>query len=223
MIFGCFALLSAVALWLVPSSSSAPQRSDQLGRPAEATGILLLALAFCLGTIVATAAGTFYVSSSSLVDSSPGRAGLLVAAGSVLALVTRVVLGVVADRRSGSPRTGGLLLAIGALAMASIHPAAWFAASALVFVELSGWPGLLLLAVVRVWRTASAPATAKLGTGAYVGGAVGPLMFGAVADHSGFRASWRLMAAIALVVSTRLGFRRCIELTAHPVREVPAT
>jgi predicted MFS family arabinose efflux permease len=76
------------------------------------------------------------------------------------------------------------------------------------------WPGVLNFAVVQLNPRAPAAATSITQSGVYVGGCVGPLVFGLLAAHS-YPLAW-LVAAAAMVgaaVTMLVGRWR---LMAHP-------
>jgi MFS family permease len=130
------------------------------------------------------------------------------------AVVTRLVVGRLADRRPGSELaairvligTGALGLAL--LALASTPQRGSTAAGtvllvAAAFVTLGagwGWTGVVFLAAVRTDPTRPAVAAAAVLAGLGLGGAAGPAVVGRVADLASFRAAW-LGGALAMVVA----------------------
>ena len=74
------------------------------------------------------------------------------------------------------------------------------------------WPGLFLFAVARVGRDSPTQASSVIQAGAFVGGALGPALFGLVVSAVGFEVSWYVasfafLVAAALVLAARHGFR----------------
>ena len=83
------------------------------------------------------------------------------------------------------------------------------------------WPGLFNLSVVRAAPRFPGRATGITQTGTYVGGAVGPVIFGAVAEGAGYTAAWWLAAALGLgaavaVLVGREGLTRAPSVAAAP-------
>jgi predicted MFS family arabinose efflux permease len=77
-----------------------------------------------------------------------------------------------------------------------------------------GWPGLLHLAVARLFPTATAAASGVTQTGVSAGLLLGPLLLGLVIGAWGWSAAWSITAAAAvasaaltLAVRPRLGER----------------
>jgi MFS family permease len=68
----------------------------------------------------------------------------------------------------------------------------------LAFVAGWGWPGLFNFAVVKTSPGAPAAATGITQTGASGGAAVGPLVFGLVAEVASYDVAWLVCGATAL-------------------------
>jgi MFS family permease len=192
-----------------PSSHAA---SPDHGRPG--VPLPVLAIAAGLAGAVAAAASTFLVPSLEASGVALGTAGFVLSVASSAAVVTRLVVGRLADRRPGSELaairvligTGALGLAL--LALASTPQRGSTAAGtvllvAAAFVTLGagwGWTGVVFLAAVRTDPTRPAVAAAAVLAGLGLGGAAGPAVVGRVADLASFRAAW-LGGALAMVVA----------------------
>jgi MFS family permease len=167
--------------------------------------LAILAVAGGLGAAAGGAIGSFLVASAVDVGISEDRAGLLLAASSVCILVTRLVMGLVADRRGrGFFDLVAAMLALGSIGfvLLSGHRVGPFVVGAILAgVTGWGWPGLFNLAVVDHDRSLAAMATGVTQTGVYLGAVVGPLTFGSIAEHASFPAAWLLTAGIALVAA----------------------
>ena len=85
----------------------------------------------------------------------------------------------------------------------------------------SGWAftGLVNLEVVRSHRHAPAAATGVTQAGLYVGGMLGPLAFGAIAERVGFSAAWTAAAASLGVAAVMTFVGR--KVLAHGLRARP--
>jgi MFS family permease len=210
--FGVGALLAVAATATLPRTTPAPPRRG--GRPVARTGdarvdaLLVVAVAGGLGTAAANSLGAFVVDSSVLAGVDPAMGGWLLAGGSVLGIAVRVTAGMVADRveRPVLPAVAGLL-ALGAVGLWLLGEAGtdWRlpVAVALAFGAGWGWNGLYNLAVVRHNANAPAAATGITQAGVYLGGVVGPPIFGAIAEASGYPHAWRA-AAVAVLASALL-------------------
>jgi MFS family permease len=198
------AALAVTAFFAAPRGSAA--REAEAGRDADrATGALaVIGAASGLGAAAATGLGIFLVASAVDRGISPGLAGLVLTLGSVVGLAMRVLLGWLADRRSGGhiAVVAGCLLAgaVGLVLLALPGPVALVVGVVLGFGLGWSWPGLLQFAVVRLNPEAPAAATSIVQVGVYAGGFLGPVGFGLLAGTVSFTAAW-LVAAAAMVLA----------------------
>jgi MFS family permease len=178
-----------------------------------------LAAAMACAVAASNAMGAFVVSGAVHDGVSPGLAGVLSAAGSAVGLSARVGFGWRADRSGVRGRqaslahlgTVGRLIAVGALGYACLATGTLPLLVPGVLVAYGagwGYNGLFNLAVVRAYPENPARATGVTQVGTYVGGMVGPLGFGLVADHLGFHVAWALCAALAVVAVVAFGAGR---------------
>ncbi|WP_162252780.1 MFS transporter [Knoellia sp. Soil729] len=186
-----------------------------------------MALTVC-GMAVASASvnslGAFIASWGFEVGMSPAQAGLLMAAGSGLSIIARILTGHLADRRNGGNLAVVIKqLLIGALAFLAISvgtiPTLWVA-TIIAFVLGWSWPGLLLFAVVRVGRGATGAASGALQAGAFVGGAAGPVLFGILVSHTSYPVSWRVGGGFMLLAAGLLALARrqfLLDLAVRPL------
>lgn len=167
--------------------------------------LMVLAFGFALGVGSASALSAFAVSAAVAAGQSEGHAGLLASLGGLAAAVTRVLMGIYADR-SGSAGLGtvGVMLAVGAVAYVSLA-LSFVTTASLVFVVGAvlafsagwGWNGLFSLTIVRNYPSQAARATGITAVGSRMGGVIGPLVFGATASHLSYATAWLLTAAAA--------------------------
>lgn len=202
---GAAALALGVAL-LVPAGRDVAVPAKDRGRyDARPTSLVLLAVGIGLGSTAATPLGAFAVESSVASGMGEGTAGLLLALGSALNIGVRVVFGSLADGMSGGRlRIAAAMLAVGTVGfvMLGTGSGALLVAGTLVaFAAGWGWPGLFNFAIVKVSPSAPAAATGITQTGASAGAAAGPLLFGLVAESSGYGAAWLLCAALAALAA----------------------
>lgn len=204
-------LVMASALRLPGDNGRRAKAADGHERPPRGAMILTVC-----GMAVASASvnslGAFIASWGFDIGMSPAEAGFLMAAGSGLSIVARVVTGHMADRRDGGNLAVVIKqLVIGALAFLAISagtiPILWVA-SILAFVLGWSWPGLLLFAVVRVGREAPGAASGALQAGAFVGGAAGPALFGILVSHTSYPVSWRVGGGFMLLAAGLLALAR---------------
>lgn len=217
--------LSALAIrWLTDDRSSRHVQDNPSVRPsapraqklpARALRVLLLVAAVGFGSaMVGNALGAFLVSSAVNDGMPPGRAGLLLAASSLLGLLVRIGIGWLADQRPIHPlRAMSLLLSLGAAGcvLLALEPAFIVVGAVLAVGAGWGWPGLYNLAVVRAYPSVAAAATGVSQTGIYLGAALGPVLLGLVADTVGFAGLWLATATIALAsAAMALGGHRAL-------------
>ncbi len=182
--------------------------SRRRGGPSRSAGtvpvgpLVVLAGAAATAVVGGASVAAFYVESAVAAGVAPGTAGTILAASSITGIGCRILWGAMGDRspRLHVPLLAGLM-AVGAFSFVLMGrvsaPAALLGVTILSFASGWGWPALFNYAIVS--RTPSAPALATgiAGTGLYTGGIVGPLMFGAVVEASGYPAAWLCVAASA--------------------------
>jgi cyanate permease len=165
--------------------------------------LIVLTLGGALGSSAANALGAFLVDSSVSAGLDERSAGVLLAAASLFGICTRIGIGWLADRASRRRLlwVAGMLL-LGALAyagLASQRQALLVPAALAGFGGGWGWPGLFNFVVVLHNRKAPAAATGITQSGAYIGGFVGPIVFGFTAERVSYSAAWLLAACLALL------------------------
>jgi predicted MFS family arabinose efflux permease len=181
--------------------------SPEIRRPPARRRVVQVAVAAAFASAAASGVGVFLTESAVAMGVSPGTAGLLLAAGSVAGILTRVLVGVRADR-SGGPQIGAIaaMMAVGAMAMAVAgggNPVLLTVGTLGAFSAGWGWSGLLFLSLVRA-SPAAPGAIAGVGlAGLAIGNAMGPLTFGAIAEGFSFAVAW-LAAGMAAAVGAVL-------------------
>jgi MFS family permease len=185
-----------------PPTSAAPHRGP----------VLLVALAAALGTTAASGVGIFLTDSAVAMGMSPASAGLLLAAGSIAGIVTRIAAGVVADRTGGPQfKLISLMLAVGAITMAlggTGNTVLLVLATIGAFTGGWAWTGIYFLSLVKT-NPDRPGAVAGIGTaGLGVGNASGPILFGLVAGSVSFAVAWVGAAAVAGVAALLMASAR---------------
>jgi MFS family permease len=163
----------------------------------------IAAAGLCAGA-VAAGLPAFAVDAAAERGITAAAAGLMVAAGSLLALATRIVAGWAVDRHRGHGLSefAAIIGAAGAsfalLAVADVD--ALFALGIAAGVGASyGCAGVIHLATLRTSALAPGAATGVLLAAIALGNVVGPAGFGAFVEHTTYRAAWTAAAAVALL------------------------
>jgi MFS family permease len=212
-------------LRLPQSAAAVPDRAVERDFPPKGA-LVMSATAMVLASASTNSLGSFAPSWAFRVGLTPSEAGLLVAAGSALSVLVRVVSGVLADRRRGRnlPVVSAYLVsgAVGMAVLSFDHVPALLVGTLVAFGIGWAWPGLLLFAVVRVGRDSPAAASGTIQAGAFVGGAFGPALFGILVSATSFETAWRVVAALMLLSASLLVVARKMfvrDLTRRPPRK----
>jgi MFS family permease len=211
----------AVGCAPAPGEGEPPRlRAQAEPAPHHVTSIRALAV----GAVLASAAGVgfiaFLVTYSVDQGIGEGAAGLLLGVVSLASTISRVGLGVIADRSGGDPlRLTALILAgsvAGYLLLIAGEPAVIVLAALIVGSVGWSWPGTLTLAVVFRRPDAPAWAVGVMMSGLFAGAAGGPLLVGLLAEHDHFAAAWSLCAGLALAAAATIALTRRFEQASGP-------
>src|SRR5215211_5672828 len=212
------ALLAVVAVGLAPAPAQGePPRIRAEAHPARhhITSIRALAVAAVLASAAGVGFIAFLVTYSIDQGIGEGAAGLLLGAVSLAATISRVGLGMIADRSGGDAlRLTALVLAgsvAGYLLLIVGEPAVIVLAALIVGSIGWSWPGTLTLAVVFRRPEAPAWAVGVMMSGLFAGAAGGPLLVGLLAEHDHFAAAWSLCAGLALAAAATIALTRRFE------------
>jgi MFS family permease len=197
------AVLALAAAIAAPDPGDPPPASTQSAAAKHHQRSLA---ALTAAAAMASAAGVGFISFLVLysIDHGIGEAtaGVLLAGVSLAATVSRVGLGMIADRSGRDPLllTAAILAAsaAGYLLLIVGEPAVIVLAALLVGGVGWSWPGTLTLAVVFRQPDAPAWAVGVMMTGLFAGAMGGPLLVGALAEHGAFTAAWVLCAVLAV-------------------------
>jgi len=183
--------------------------------PAALLPLIVLGAGGVLGAAAGNALAAFLVDYGVTTGLAPGRAGLLASLGSATGVVTRLLMGVRADRRAGGHlNTVAVMMALGAAGFSLLAVAdSWVLLPAVVVSYVFGWswPGLYHFGVARRHPAEPGRATGFTQTGVALGGALGPLGFGLLAEQSSYAVAWLAAAAASLLAAAAvLGGRRLL-------------
>ncbi|MEX0835252.1 MAG: MFS transporter [Nitriliruptor sp.] len=213
---GIGALMVAVAVG--PRPPNAPRKIRRAERvkpealPHRAT-LVVLAVSFGLAFAASSVVLAFYVDSAVETGTSERQAGLVFAAASLTAVVTRLVAGAACDRYTFEPlRLSAVLLGSGAIGTALLavgRPATVVLGAVVALGGTWGFPGVFWYALVRAYPATPGRITGTMAPAA-LGGVVGPIGFGAVATEVSYSVAWSLASAVALLAAAAMlvGARR---------------
>jgi MFS family permease len=226
--FAGAAVAAAVVAVVVPKRARPAEPVEgpiRAGAERTAPGTLLvLAVGMTLGSAAAVPLGSFLVEGAVAVGIAPGRAGLLLAACSLVGIGVRLGTGWLVDRRArGTLQAVASLLGLGAggFVLLALADSAWPLALGAFLALGAGWswPGLFNFAVVNENRSRPAAATGVTQTGASLGSAVGPLLFGLVVAQNSYSVAWAMSAVLAAVAAAAAMCGRRLILSARADRE----
>lgn len=207
--FVIFAAVPLVALFAARGPSRAGAAPAQPPPPAP-TGtakaplrripmVLVVGITIFAATAV-TALMTFLVVAAVEIGISEASAGLLLAAGNVIAILVRVLVGWRTDHRqsSGLIPIAGLLAGggLGTLVMSLGSESLFIVGALLAFAAGTGWPGLLFFVVVRQSGAQPALATSRVQLGLAIGAIGSPLIFSALVVQTSYSGAWAAMAGM---------------------------
>lgn len=175
--------------------------------------LVFLAIGAGFGTAVTISLGGFTVSYATSQGFTAAEAAQLLAFGSIVGIVSRIVSGYLADRRQGRHLVVvAAMMASGAIGMAVLALAGTTYVGLLIGVALAfglgwAWNGVFHLSVVKYSGIPTAVATSIVQTSMSFGATLGPAAFGLVAASS-YELSWvcsaiGLMVAAAFIVLAR--------------------
>lgn len=196
----------------VPSDLDGGRRrgAASRGRDGDASlgALVVFAVAGTMSAAAAIAMASFAVEGAVAIGIPVATAGWLLAGGSAAGVVGRLTAGWVADHfHEIELRLMSGMLAVGALGYAllasGVRPL--YLVGLIVGYGFGwGYPGVLMLAIVRFNPNAPARASGIVLTGGAIGSTLGPTVFGFVASRGSFGLAWGLTIAAALLSAALL-------------------
>lgn len=179
-----------------------PQAADGIGPCASGTAVLLLGLTFGVGAGGAAIALTFGVTSAVDAGYAEGVAGVIVGICSALGIVTRLMVGHLADRRNWSSLRSvmGILAvaAAGFLLLATERRALVIPGLVIALTLGWAWVALFHVSVIRSNPVGLGRVAGRVQAGGSAGGLLAPIGFGWLANHVSYGAAWMLAAMMAV-------------------------
>ena len=170
--------------------------------------LTIVLLAFGFANASSNAIPAFYVSSAVDAGSSGEIAGTVLAAGSAVAIVTRIGTGILSDRLvSGHFLLCAAMLAVGSVGLVMLGvggPVAKAAGLAIALGGTWGFNGVFWFALMRSYPRAPGAVTGSVAPGGAVGSTIGPALFGVLVDGSGYLAAWIVSAALAALAAVAM-------------------
>jgi nitrate/nitrite transporter NarK len=193
--------------------------ADAPARPDRRRTLVLLAVGLGLGSAAASSSGAFAVATAVDGGFTESGAAVLYAAASVGGILTRLGAGHAADRRRPTELAwvAGMLLAgaAGYLLLAGGTIAGIWLGLPLAIALGWGWLGLFDLALVRGYPETVGSVTGRLWVGAFLGGGLGPLATGALAERRSLATSWAALTVVAVLAAG------CMAMVALQRRRAP--
>jgi MFS family permease len=227
--FGAGAAACLAALAIVPREPDAvvAGRAGRAGLRGSYGTLAALTAGAALGAAAVTPLSAFVTSSALLRGLSPAAAGLVLAAGSIVGIASRVAAGWAGDRSGpdGALMIIGLMLGAGTVGlglMGTRGALAYVVGVLLAFGAGWSWQGLFGYAVAARWPEAPAAATGVAMTGIYLGAAAGPFLFGVITETATDRHAWLVMAVLAACAALLVGTVRLASRERIPDRIRPS-
>lgn len=224
-----FATMLAVPLRRDRTGTAVVSRAPKQRPTTPVSTLAALAVAAALGHAGIDALGAFVVPYAASVGVAEGLAGILLTVGSLAGLVTRLAAGWMVDSRqhAGLAWIAALLLSgsLGFFVLAAGGRPFLVIGTLIAFAGGWGWAGLLTFVVVRANPETAAVATGIANTGKYIGAALGPVIFGYLAEQASFVTAWTAACVVLLAGGVLMGAIRLTpagrEMAAPPQKHAP--
>jgi MFS family permease len=185
--------------------------------------LFVLAAGLFFGMGAAMGLTTYTVESATASGVGVGAAGLLLTLGSAASIVTRLVAGRLADRRGGRHLVTVARMqfagALGLVLIATGVPSLLLVGTLIAFALAWGFNGVFWFAIVRLSPATPAAASGLVMPGGMLGGVVGPIVFGVIAETVSFQVAWLAAASWSVIAGTlMLVGRRLLRANLDPVQ-----
>ena len=219
--YGFAAVLALVVALFIrrPVGAGHPERRAE--RMAQArvrlhdpTAIAIIAAGFGMAFAASAVVLTFYVDANVAAGGTASFAGVLLACASVAAIATRLSVGIACDRTAVDPLRicAGLLLvgALGHVLLAFDRPGIMGAGILVALVGTWGFASAFWVAIMRAYAATPGRVTGAMAPGVFLGGVVGPVLFGLAVEHISYPVAWvsAALVAVAAAVTFLLASRR---------------
>jgi MFS family permease len=196
--------IGAVVIFVVtgrpPERTAMPQTEAPSRSHLPRRTLWTLAVALGLGMAAASSVPAFFVDASVTGGLSPDRAGTVLGVASAAAVAVRLGAGWLMDRLT----RGHLFVCAGMLATGSVGLVALatgraeLAVLGCVVALAAGWGfnGVFWFALVEADPTAPGAVTGAVAPGGLVGGTLGPVLFGIIAEQVGYGVAWSITAGL---------------------------
>ncbi len=190
-----------------------PERAARVERvhprdlaPLPRRELIVFAMISLFSGMAVSVLATFGVATLTEAGWSPANSGGIFAVASALGLATRIVAGIVVDRRRWSVFTfAGSLLVGGAIGAGLISSGAstWIAVGVLLAYGAGwGFPGLLQYGIAVSFRARIASATGLVQLGSGLGVSLGPLLFSSLEGVVGMGPAWAVVGVSSGLAAT---------------------
>ncbi len=227
------AVLAVVMVLSVRRSSDGPAPGNRLtSRPPpiqDRMSLAVFGLAFGLANAANSVMLAFYVDAAVDAGTSASLAGAVLAFASIAAIAIRLTTGIASDRmHSGHLHLCAYLMLAGAVGLGLLSTQQPGLMGVGLIIGLSGAWGVhavFWFVLMNAYSETPGTATGLVATMGHTGGALGPLLFGVVAQQVAYRVAWGIgsvfavAAAIMMVVLSRRLTRRGPQGTLPPERK----
>ena len=218
--FGAAAILAAATAASIPRREGhyiltppSMTTGEAAGKPTTPKRLLVvLAIAVGLGIGALDPLGSFFVSYSVSIGVEEQVAGILLSIGGFCGIVARLVAGRLIDRMAQADFTViASMMVAGAIGLVIVNLGGYpglLIGGLIGFTAGWGWSGIFTFAVVKDNPEAPGAAWGVAQTGKFLGAAIGPLLFGIIAERVSFDAAFwastvALLTAAGLILYVR--------------------
>lgn len=218
---GAVAILIALAIGMMRESfvdrAPAPAPAGSASERHSMRPLVLLMLGVAFGNAAIGAATAFLVVTAPSAGVSAASAGVIVALGSGVSIVVRLIVASVVDRagKDSMPLSAALMLCgtigFGALGVATLgtgSPVAYYVGALIVLVVSWPWVSLLLHGVLTRYRSDVAAASGIVQTVFFIGGVLGPGLMGLALTVGSVPMAWWCLAVSSGIAATVVALSR---------------